>query len=318
MIFSHYPKGESLFLNRGLGSRQAEVMYNDFAIIAPRDNSLDFSRIDNLSDLLVQLSTGEIDFLAPRPDSGTYQRLQDLLRLFGLQPERSGFTSSGADVAATLELADDMGLFTFAGIGSYMLKRPNLSGSIVPLYRDDVALQNRVVAVVINQTRFPNANGAAANRFWEFLVSERGQSLVRRFGVEHYGVRIFTSIAHLDPNVVAERRGQLLNERHSRDQYRNASIVLLLMFLALTPSLYLHQRRSNVRRHLSEQRFAMALDGTNEGVWDWHIGSEKGFISEQCQQILGSLSGGEDVANPMDWFSQHIPSQYWSDIHSVI
>ncbi len=318
LILSHYPRGESLFLNRGFGSRQAEIMYNDFAIIGPRDNGLDFARIGNLSDLLTQLSTGEVDFLAPHPDSGTYQRLQDLLLLFGLQSDWDGFVSSGTDVVGTLAVADDMELFTFADIGSYMLQRANLSGRIVPLYRDDVALQNRVVAIVVNPARFPEANVAAANRFWEYLVSERGQSLVRRFGAEDYGVRIFTPIAHLDPHVIAERRGRLLDERRSKDQYRNASIVLLLVVLALTAWLYLHQRGNNSRRRLSEQRFAMALDGTKEGIWDWHIGSKHGFISEQCQRILGASPRGEDVSDPMDWFSRHVPGEYWDDIQSVI
>ena len=52
-------------------------------------------------------------------------------------------------------------------------------------------------------------------------------------------------------------------------------------------------RRNVVERALadSEQRWHLAIAGTNDGVWDWNIASGETFFSERWKSIIGNVEG---------------------------
>lgn len=73
-----------------------------------------------------------------------------------------------------------------------------------------------------------------------------------------------------------------------------------LVFISVTAGLIFYLTRSHLRRRrqqerelrISEQRFELALAGSEDGVWDWHLNSGQVHVSEQCRRMLGFADKG--------------------------
>lgn len=68
-----------------------------------------------------------------------------------------------------------------------------------------------------------------------------------------------------------------------------AAGVALLVFLFNAGLLYNQSRRFSAEQSLkdSEERFALALEGTNDGIFDWNLKTDKIFFSKQFYKMLG-------------------------------
>ena len=62
-----------------------------------------------------------------------------------------------------------------------------------------------------------------------------------------------------------------------------------------------HKRAEQALRE-SEQRYELAVAGSNEGMWDWDMRSETFFFSARAQELLG-LDPGEPMRPCQEWWS---------------
>ncbi|HVT54261.1 MAG TPA: EAL domain-containing protein [Dongiaceae bacterium] len=85
------------------------------------------------------------------------------------------------------------------------------------------------------------------------------------------------------------------------------AISILGNFLALTILRVVReeqQRRAAERSlRVSEERYALAAQGANDGLWDWDLGSGRFYTSPRWHQMLG-LAAEETQSKPEDWFSR--------------
>lgn len=62
----------------------------------------------------------------------------------------------------------------------------------------------------------------------------------------------------------------------------------------------LKQRDIDLKR--SEERYRLAVEGVNDGIWDWDGSDKKLFMSKRCRQIMGFSSKNDYITLDM-WFS---------------
>ena len=62
------------------------------------------------------------------------------------------------------------------------------------------------------------------------------------------------------------------------------------------------QKRAEEALRQSEQRYELAVAGSNEGMWDWDMRSETFFFSARAQQLLG-LEPGEPMRPCNEWWT---------------
>ncbi|MEX6777029.1 PAS domain-containing protein [Limnospira fusiformis] len=47
------------------------------------------------------------------------------------------------------------------------------------------------------------------------------------------------------------------------------------------------QKQASEALRINEERLQLALTGTNQGLWDWNLGTDEVYFSPQCRQMLG-------------------------------
>ncbi|MEO8605665.1 MAG: PAS domain S-box protein, partial [bacterium] len=64
------------------------------------------------------------------------------------------------------------------------------------------------------------------------------------------------------------------------------------------------QRRAEDLLRASEQRFALAVDGAKDGIWDWDLVAGDFFLSPRMHEILGLAA--DEAPSVLDLFAEHI------------
>jgi PAS domain S-box-containing protein len=80
----------------------------------------------------------------------------------------------------------------------------------------------------------------------------------------------------------------------------------LTLIVALLIGAFVHQLRrvSASERALreSEERYALAMEGSNEGHWDWDLATDRFFLSPKMKALHGRFEG-QPVVTRTDWFA---------------
>jgi PAS domain S-box-containing protein len=62
------------------------------------------------------------------------------------------------------------------------------------------------------------------------------------------------------------------------------------------------QKRAEEALRESEQRYQLAVDGSNQGLWDWDLVSDRMFVSPRAQEFMGQVAA-EPVRSRRDWIA---------------
>jgi PAS domain S-box-containing protein len=204
-----------------------------------------------------------------------------------LEDEKGGFRGV---VTAAVDL-DDLKQF----YESFSLS----AGSAIQMMHNDGTLLARNPAVTDQiGRRFPalvNARSASAPRFVNPI--DKKSELI---GVAH---------VRNAPITIAATREETIALRPWRDETIRIGIRTLILTLlgALTMGALLRQiRRVSVGERAlreSEQRYVLAMEGANEGHWDWDLETDRMFLSPKMKMLYG-LSAESEINSHSAWMAR--------------
>jgi len=306
LVITHYPEGEKLFVEDDYGLLRTQLFFNGFAIFGPPDDPLKIAGESDLVAVLQRLGREEVPFLVPGKRSGTLNKLNELWLLAGIEPEWVGYEINNVSASAALRDAALFGSYTFTDLGTYLVNRELIAGGIIPLFRDNILLRNYYSAIVINANRFPQANQQLAERFLDYLISDETQERIRNFGIDKFGAQIYTPSADYDEGLLA-RRGQVALEKKKYELKLMAGLVTVFLALSIFSSLLLiRMHKLDKIRRRSEERFRLAVAGTNDGIFDWDVLTDRAYFSPRLRQILMLESDQDFFSNPKYLISERI------------
>lgn len=259
LTLTHYPPEDERLLEEGIVTRRSQFMYSEFAVFGPPGDELGLLQEHGIKGVLRKLARNKAPFIVPSPLGGTYLKIGELWAIATVIPNWEWYENTNTTPLGTLRLAAEQEAYAIADIATYINNQEELSENLVPLYRGGYELRNVFSVMVVNPARGNDIHVELANKFHDYLISERGQGVINYVNREVLKSPVFVAAAHMDPGLVADRTRKEL-------EAVNRQLVLLIVFLLVIVGLFLvsmyflrknkvleqEQSRAEIARQLAE------------------------------------------------------------------
>lgn len=191
VLLVHARASEDEFMANGDGVTRYDVMYNDFILVGPEADPAGVKACNNVvADSLAAIADTQSEFISRGDDSGTHKKELAIWKSAGIEPAGDWYVSAGAGMGDVLKMADEKQAYTIADRATYLAMQNDMD--LVVLCEKDADMLNPYGVITVNPEKNDQINAEGANAFAEWLVSEKGQQLIGEFGVEEYGMALFT------------------------------------------------------------------------------------------------------------------------------
>lgn len=180
VILVHSRPDEIDFVEQGYGIERVSVMYNDFIFVGPKG----FSQIESIDDLLKKIADGKHLFISRGDDSGTHKKELQLWQAAGMNPQGKWYRESGQGMGKTLQISSELDAYTLTDRGTWLAQNANQPLRLQVVFEGHEQLFNPYSVIAVNPEKFTHVNSDAANRFIDWLTSEKGQKLIAGFEVD--------------------------------------------------------------------------------------------------------------------------------------
>ena len=206
VIFVHAKSREEKFVEEGFGTKRYAVMHNDFVILGPAADPAGVKGTKTAAAALNKIAAAQKPFVSRGDDSGTHTKEQALWQATGLtlQTDKtfivkkgkkqsiefihpaglgSWYLSIGQGMGKTLTFADEKQAYTLCDRGTFIKYKygRDVPIELVVLCEGDPGLANPYGLIPINPAKHPHVKYQLAGEFARWLVSERGQAVIRNY-----------------------------------------------------------------------------------------------------------------------------------------
>ena len=196
VITVHSRTREEQFVEEGYGLARVPFAYNYFLIVGSPDDPAGLAGMTPDEAFATLMNSGEAVFVSRGDDSGTHGKEIAIWSAAGYDYEdvrTSGdwYVEGGSGMGPTLVMADEMNAYTLSDMGTFIVYKSDLNLESV-VDQGDVLL-NVYSVLQVTSTRSPEMSANLV----EFLTSETVQELIGNYGVNEYGIQLFTPCAGL-------------------------------------------------------------------------------------------------------------------------
>ena len=191
VLLVHAKSDELKFVEEGDGTERHDVMYNDFILVGPKEDALNLKEQfgNDIAGGLKAISDNMATFVSRGDDSGTHKKELAIWKSADIEPVGDWYLSAGSGMADVLKIADEKQAYTITDRATYLSMQSDLDLEI--LIEGDENLFNQYGVIPVNPEKSETINNEGAVAFMDWILSEKGQNLIKEFGVEEYGQPLF-------------------------------------------------------------------------------------------------------------------------------
>ena len=203
VITVHDKTNEEKFIAEGYGVERVPFAYNYFLIVGPADDPAGIKDMSPEDAFRTLYETGSSKFISRGDDSGTHSKEKAIWASAGYDYEvvrtaGDWYVEGGGGMGPTLLKASELQGYTLTDMGTFVSYKSKLE--LVPLVdKGDILLNVYSVIAVNPETVTTVKNLEMANNLIAFLTSPEIQELIGNYGVEEYGLQLFTPCAGAEP-----------------------------------------------------------------------------------------------------------------------
>ncbi len=181
VVMVHAPSLEDQFVAEGYGIERVGFMYNDFVILGPPGDPAEISGSNDVVSAFQRIAANESLFISRGDNSGTHTKEKNIWAEAGITPSGVWYREAGQGMGAVITVSDNEEAYTLADRGTYLSYRGDIDLNVV--VEGDPMLFNPYAAIVVDPERHPHVNHEMAQAFIDFLVSDKGQSIIGDYTV---------------------------------------------------------------------------------------------------------------------------------------
>lgn len=195
ILLVHAKESELEFVEEGYGIERKDVMYNDFILVGPKEDPLGLKdkSPDNILEGLKVIEGEKFTFVSRGDDSGTHKKELNIWKSADIKPEGDWYLEVGQGMGDVLKITNEKQGYTITDRATYLSMKDDLDLDII--IEGDENLFNQYGIIPVNPEvlgdKANQINQEDAKEFMNWIVSEKGQSLIKEFGIEEYGQPLF-------------------------------------------------------------------------------------------------------------------------------
>jgi tungstate transport system substrate-binding protein len=193
VVFVHSRPAEDRFVEAGFGLNRRDVMYNDFVILGPEEDSAGIRGLGNAVGALKMIAKETAPFVSRGDDSGTHKKEKALWKKAGVNPQGRWYIESGQGMGAVVQIANEKKAYTLSDRGTYLAYREKID--LETLTEGDPLLHNPYGIIAVNPAKHPRVNYVLAMAYIGWVTSPDGQAIIREFGKDTFGQALFIPVA---------------------------------------------------------------------------------------------------------------------------
>ena len=173
VLVSHDPKGEQELVASGAAVARTPIMENYFVIAGPREDPAKVAQATDPAAGFRAIAAAKAPYVSRGDDSGTHRKEKQLLAAAGLDAAKpwEGFTSTGAGMGLTLQVAGERRAYVLSDIGTFLAYRERTR--LERLSKDSPELRNEYSIIVVTHNK---GTMAACERLYGITMEEPGVS----------------------------------------------------------------------------------------------------------------------------------------------
>ncbi|KIC37860.1 substrate-binding domain-containing protein [Leisingera sp. ANG-M7] len=192
-ILVHSKRAEEQFLEGGNGTHRREIMYNDFVLIGPENDTAGVTSAENADRALQMIAGAEAVFVSRGDDSGTHKKELSLWKAAGLDAEGFGewYRAVGAGMGAALNTAAGMDAYIMSDRASWL--NFGNKGGLKLLFAGDPVLFNQYAYIPVNPDKHAHVRNRQALQLEEWLVSDKAKELINGYQINGETLFVFNA-----------------------------------------------------------------------------------------------------------------------------
>jgi tungstate transport system substrate-binding protein len=189
VLFVHDTAAEEKFVAEGFAAKRFPVMYNDFVLVGPKNDPA-AAKGKDIAAALKKVAAANAAFVSRGDKSGTDAAERRLWTQTGLaeagQPvpndkKGAGYKECGCGMGPALNIAASSGAYVLADRGTWLSFKNR--ADLAVLVEGDKRLFNQYGVMVVSPSKFPQLNGAGAQKFVDWVISPAGQSSIASYKI---------------------------------------------------------------------------------------------------------------------------------------
>ena len=192
VLMVHAKAKEEEFVKNEFGTERIEFMYNDFILVGPENDSLNLKEkaAENIDEAFKLIAEKKAEFISRGDESGTDVKEKGIWKAVNITPQTPWYVEAGKGMGAVLQMADEKKAYTLTDRATYLSMKDKLELAI--LVQNDKKLYNQYSLIRLNYDKLGIKNKEEADKFIEWMTSDKALEMIKNFGVEKYGDSLFT------------------------------------------------------------------------------------------------------------------------------
>ncbi len=176
------------FISEGFGINKWNVMHNVSIIIGPEGDPARIRGSEPI-EAFKMIARGGFPFVSCSKCPDIKRVEQDLWREAGIVPDAKWYITHANDTEDLIKIADSRSAYALSDRVEYLIIKEKIKLDI--LVDRNPLLFNQYIIIEVNPEKFSLVNNRGAKAFAEFVASDEGEDIIRRFGVDRYGEPLF-------------------------------------------------------------------------------------------------------------------------------